>query len=152
MCHNLRFLKHYQLWFFAQNWLRYGQTQESGVGSGVGSGLIYETTDGKLLSSFQVWSGIVLHITCFLLVVIITQAILDQKWKCFRKLIISYGHWGHHWRSGIAPSLRSECLKFASVSQYYFDLAFSVVIFGANIWSWSSDRIPFCVLIPTYIY
>jgi hypothetical protein len=41
----LWFLKHYQLWFFAQNWLRYGQTQESGVGSD----LIYEITAEKLL-------------------------------------------------------------------------------------------------------
>ena len=41
----LSFPKHYYLWFYSKNWPRYGQTQESGVGSG----LIFETITGKLL-------------------------------------------------------------------------------------------------------
>ena len=42
----LSFPKRYYLWFYSKNWPRYDQTQESGVGSG----LIFETITGKLLS------------------------------------------------------------------------------------------------------
>jgi len=42
-----------------QNWLRYGQTQESGVGSGL---IHYETIAGKPLTGIQVWSQISLLI------------------------------------------------------------------------------------------